>query len=251
MSVSLVVKSSFILRPFLLERRRLPLCELQLILWLEKSLQHVITIKEFTLKKICRKMRVWTVWEINEILRCNWNVQQFKVEIPSKNVKKNRRHSFNFNRAKVFNRTSYDNPKPKLLFFEKQIEWKRGFLILAFKTLTQNTSLQYFSVIPKSKLEVLRPHVSLKFSNFKSWVSLSRYRYNCKQYKRRMEYMHYLRTQSRFKLCMQLADSVQYVIDVLVREKMLPYLCLWPSYVNFYREEKSTFWGYQIKNWAP
>ena len=88
MSVSLVVKSSFILRPFLLERRRLPLCELQLILWLEKSLQHVITIKEFTLKKICRKMRVWTVWEISEILRCNWNVQQFKVEIPSKNVKK-------------------------------------------------------------------------------------------------------------------------------------------------------------------
>ena len=163
---------------------------------------------------------------------------------------KSGRHSFNFNRAKVFNRTSYENPKPKL-FFEKQIERKRGFLILAFTTFTQKTSQQDFSVIPKSKLEVLRPHITLKFSNFKSWVSLSRYRYNCKQYMRRMEYMHYLRTQSRFKLCMQLADSVQFVIDVLVREKMLPYLCLWPSYVNFYRKEKSTFWGYQIKNMAP
>ena len=55
--------------------------------------------------------------------------------------------------------------------------------------------------------------------------------------------MHYLRTQSRFKLCMQLADSVQYVIDVLVREKMLPYLCLWLLDVNFYREEKKHVLG--------
>ena len=165
--------------------------------------------------------------------------------------KKSGRHSFNFNRAKVFNRNSYDHPKPKLLFFEKQIERKRGFLILAFKTLTQKTSQQDFSVLPKSKLEVLRPHITLKFSNFKCWVSLSRYRYNCEQYMRRTEYMHYQQTQSRFKLCMQLADYVQCVIDVLVREKMLPYLCLWPSGVNFYREEKSTFRGYQIKNVAP
>ena len=55
--------------------------------------------------------------------------------------------------------------------------------------------------------------------------------------------MLYLPTQSRFKLCMQLADSVQYVIDVLVREKMLPYLCLWLLDVNFYREEKKHVLG--------
>ena len=55
--------------------------------------------------------------------------------------------------------------------------------------------------------------------------------------------MLYLPTQSRFKLCMQLADSVQYVIDVLVREKMLPYLCLWRLDVNFYREEKKHVLG--------
>ena len=90
MKVSLVVNFSFILRLFLLERRKLPLCELQLILRLEKTWQHVITMKEFTLKKICRRTWVWKVWDINEVLLCNWNVQHFKFEIPSKNVNKKR-----------------------------------------------------------------------------------------------------------------------------------------------------------------
>ena len=61
------------------------------------------------------------------------------------------------------------------------------------------------------------------------------------RYMRRMEYMHYLWTQWRVKMCMLFATFVQYVIDVLVREKVPPYLCLWPSYDNFYREEKKNF----------
>ena len=84
----------------------------------------------------------------------------------------------------------------------------------------------------------MRPHITLKFFNFKSWISFSRYRYNCMQYKRLREYMHHLRTRWHFKLCMHFADSVQYVIDDLVRENVPAYLCLWPSYVCFYREEK-------------
>ena len=88
LSASLVVKFSFILRPFLLERRKLPLCELQLILWLEKTLQHVITKKELTLKKICRRTRVWCVLYINETLCCNWNAQHNIIAIPSKVLKK-------------------------------------------------------------------------------------------------------------------------------------------------------------------
>ena len=85
----------------------------------------------------------------------------------------------------------------------------------------------------------MRPHITLKFSNFKSGVSLSRYRYNCIQYMRLREYMHHLRTERRFILCMHFADSVQYVLHDIVRENVPACLCLWPSYVNFYREEKN------------
>ena len=155
--------------------------------------------------------------------------------------KKCRRHSFIFTRAEVFNRTSYDNSEPKHLFFEKQIESKKVFHILAYKTRTQKPSVQDFLSYPivNLKLEIVRPHITLKFSNFKSRVSLSRYRYNCMQYMRLREYMHHLRKERRFKLCMQFADSVQYVIHDIVRENVPAYLCLWPSYVKFYREEKN------------
>ena len=79
---------SFILRSFLLERRKLPLCELQLILWLEKTLQHVITKKELTLKKNCRRRWVWCVLDINENLCCHWNIKHNFIAIPSKMLKK-------------------------------------------------------------------------------------------------------------------------------------------------------------------
>ena len=89
----------------------------------------------------------------------------------------------------------------------------------------------------------MRPKIALKFSNFKSWFSLSRYRYNCMQYMWVREYLHHLRTQWRFRLCMHFADSVQYVIDDLVRKNVPAYRCLWLLYVNFYREEKKQVLG--------
>ena len=88
LSASLVVSFSFILRPFLLERKELPLCELQLILWLEKTLQHVITVNELTLKKICRRTWVWCVLDFNENLCCDWNVQHNIIATPSNFLKK-------------------------------------------------------------------------------------------------------------------------------------------------------------------
>ena len=145
---------------------------------------------------------------------------------------------FNFPWAEIFNRNSYDNPEPKHLFVEKQIESKKSFSHFSIWDTYSKTFEARFLVIPNCKLEVLRPHITLKFSKFSSWVSLSRYRYNCMQYMQLREYMHHLRTQRRFKLCMHFADSVQYVIDDIVRENVPAYLCLWPSYVNFYREEK-------------
>ena len=235
-------KISFILRPFLLERRKLPLCELQLILWPEKTLQHVITKKrddsqknfQTNLSLVCFAYQ----WKFVLSLKCS--AQSYRDS--SENAeKKCRRQSFNFKREEAFNRTSYDNPEPKQLFFEKQIESKKVFLILAYKTRTQKPSVQDFLSYPivNLKLEIVRPHITLKFSNFKSRVSLSRYRYNCMQYMRLREYMHHLRTETSFNLCMQFADSVQFVIHDIVRENVPAYLCLWPSYVKFYREEKN------------
>ena len=98
----------------------------------------------------------------------------------------------------------------------------------------------------------MRPHITLKFFNFKSWVSFSRYRYNCMQYMRLREYMHHLRTRWHFKLCMHFADSVQYVIDDLVQENVPAYRCLWPLYVNFYKEEKKHILKLpKQKKWSP
>ena len=109
-------------------------------------------------------------------------------------------------------------PSKNFCFFRNRLNRKRFSHFSIWDTYTKNFAAR-FLVIPHCKLEILQPHITLKFSKNKSWVSLSRYRYNCMQYMRLREYMHCLRTQSRFKLCMQLADSVQYVIDVLVREK--------------------------------
>ena len=114
----------------------------------------MITKNELTLENFCIRTRVLTVWDINEVLCCNWIVQQIMVAIKSKIVKKKcRRHSFNINRDKVFNRTSYDNPTPKILYFEKHIELKKRFLTLAFKTLTQKLSQQDFLSYPIANLK--------------------------------------------------------------------------------------------------
>ena len=53
-----------------------------------KTLQHVITVKELTLKKICRRTWVWCVLDINENLCCNWNIQHKIIAIPSKMLNK-------------------------------------------------------------------------------------------------------------------------------------------------------------------
>ena len=58
--------------------------------------------------------------------------------------------------------------------------------------------------------------------------------------------------QWRFRLCMHFADSVQYVIDDLVRENVPAYRCLWPLYVNFYKEEKKHILKLpKQKKWSP
>ena len=142
-------KISFILRPFLLERRKLPLCELQLNLWLEKTLQHVITKKRADSQKNFQK-NVSLVcfayqWKFVLSLKCSAQFYRDSIENAEK---KCRRLSFNFNRAEVFNRTSYDNPEPKHLFFEQQIESKKIFLILAFVTRTQKILVPDFLSYP-------------------------------------------------------------------------------------------------------
>ena len=128
LSASLFVNFSFILRPFLLERRKLPLCELQLILWLEKTLQHVITVKELTLKKVCRRTWVWCLWISMKICAV---IEMFST-ILSRHHQKfwkkiMRKECFNFTWAEFFYRTSYDNPEPKLYLLKNRLNRKKLF----------------------------------------------------------------------------------------------------------------------------
>ena len=152
LSAILVVNFSFILRPFLLERKKLPLCEVQLILWLEKFLQHVITIKELTFKKFCRRTWVWCVLDINEILCCNWNVQHKIIATASKILEKNikfyRRNVWTLLDQKSLAEPLMITPSQNFYFLKKQIESKKAFLILAFKTITQKSSVQDFFSYP-------------------------------------------------------------------------------------------------------
>ena len=122
-TASLFVNFTFILRPFLLERRKLPLCELQLILWLENLCNTWLQKRSWLSKKIADEGESGVFWismKICAIIEMFRTISSRHHQKFSKKILQN--EGFNFTWSEIFSRTTYDNPEAKLSFFEKT-EW--------------------------------------------------------------------------------------------------------------------------------
>ena len=143
------------------------------------------------------------------------------------------------------------DPKRKLLFFDKQIESKKSLPILAFKTLTQKSSVRDLLSNPIVNLKFCDHLPGWSFQILKVEFHYHGSRTNaCSIWGEWSTCPTYERSDVSNCACTLLTPFNMLWMFLFVRT--CHHICVFDLHMSIFIEKKKiTFWGYQIKKMAP